>query len=490
MNDFLFNILIGELDIEDRIEFMEKCNRLLLNDEIFIKDNFKVKNMDLTFNLLTSLCTYYINNSVKRNPKISQRLKKINLKRIYFLVVKELTENEKKVNKVLIDNLYKDYYEICEKCNWNEEFIRYSRRKSRIIENVSNDKFTYSEIVILNETTTEQIIEYGYFYAKSILKKDRSKKIREIMNDRLYILFDMIIKKKNNKQIIEYLNINYQNIEINELKAKLPKFLKYYSIVEDISDDKELDKIKNILEFEIDNKFTKILKKVKNNSESKQGNNEKVLTKEIIIEKSYKNLNLFLEGKYRSIKQFCREMHISISTFKEYISTIETIDKELYDRVAEQIKMQTSIRKANVNDGLLKIVYYIENGIELEDDTIKEFDLLDCYELTGISLINIRCLLNRSGLSEEELKIIRDFLNKYRNCKNISENAIYMERNIVIIDNQNYEVSDIEKRRAIEYLKANNIPLLNVTYNLALKKILNGNLKKTTKKLQLHNFSE
>ena len=115
MNDFLINYLIGDLDIEERIEFMRKCSKLLLNDEIFIKDSYVINSINLTFTLLVSICNYYLANSTKNNFEISERLKRINLKRLYFLVAKKLSEEEKKTNKIVIENLYKEYYVLCEK---------------------------------------------------------------------------------------------------------------------------------------------------------------------------------------------------------------------------------------------------------------------------------------------------------------------------------------------------------------------------------------
>ena len=486
MNDFLINYLIGDLDIEERIEFMRKCSKLLLNDEIFIKDSYVINSINLTFTLLVSICNYYLANSTKNNFEISERLKRINLKRLYFLVAKKLSEEEKKTNKIVIENLYKEYYVFCEKCNWNESLLFKSREKAKNIDNIYNKKFTFSEIVILNELRVEQIIEYGSFYAKEMLGKNRNKKIRQLMNTDNYEFFYMLLTEKDNQKIIEYLNDNYHTFDLNKIKKLIPKFIQNYSIIENIDEQKRLENIEKKLEIMLETTIVNILNEIRNSLNIKKSsiNNVSIKTENETCQKRAKKIvKLYIDGNYRNIKHFCKDLHMGISTFNSYIKLVKQIDEELYNQIEERLKMQSSRNISILNNELSKIVYFIKNGVELEDGRVKEFDILDYCKLINLSLENMRCFLNKSNLEMEDLKLIRKFLMQYRNFKMITKNYIYNEKNIVLVNDISHEVTIEEKEKVIEYLENNKIPLLNVTYNTALKRFLSNDLNVKQKKI-------
>lgn len=493
MNDFLINQLIGNLDIEDRINFIKRCNNLLLNDEIFTKENFRVNNIDLTFSLLVSICNYYATNGSRNNQKILERLKAIKLKKIYYQAVKKLTNEEKNKNKVSIDNLFKEYYILCEKCNWNEEVMKKARKNAKNIDNDTNKKFTFNEIVIFNELRVEQIIEYGSFYAKEMLEKNRSKKVRELINSENYHLFVTLLNVTNKKTITEYLIDNYYKLDLKKIKEQIPQFVQNYAIAENITDENALANIEKELIFKIKNTLVAALSEVKGciNKEKSENESKKAsnIENDSIEKQAEKIINLYLNGKYMNIKHFCKENHLGIGTFKSYLKVLEKTKTELYVKIKNKLYEQSKSKYSSINEELNKMLYYIENGVSLDDGTIKEFDIIDCCSLIKIPFISIRSLLNSSDLSIYDLKMIRDFLNVYTNSytdnKNLSRKILFKERNIIILNGQSHEITNDEKEVVIAYLENNNIPLLNTTYNIALKRFFEGTLIQNSKQKKL-----
>jgi len=54
----------------------------------------------------------------------------------------------------------------------------------------------------------------------------------------------------------------------------------------------------------------------------------------------------------------------------------------------------------------------------------------------------------------------------------ITKHSIYMEKNIIIRNDEEYEITFEEKQKAIEYLEKNNIPLNKCTYKLSLNRVI------------------
>lgn len=470
MNDYLINKLTENFDVTDRIEFYHKAKKLLLNDEIFKKSIFKVCGIDLSFTLLVSICTY-LNNSNKNNVELSRQLNKIKLKKLYFLACLDLTEIEKENNRVLIDNLYKEYYDLCEKCNWNERKLKLLTKKAKMLDDDLLKKYTFNEIVILNELQVSEIIDYASFYSRKIMFKVRNKKNRELMNTDEYEFFDMIVKNKPIEEINNYLKNNIKLSTKNKIKSLIPSFITNYSIVENVTNKEVLKQIETKILITIDEiTIPKINLKNENNMSLKS--TENFSEKEINDAKKY--IELYIKGKYRSPKHFCKDMEMKISIFKRYLTIVSQNDNELFNDYQNTVKKHNQIKCALIDEELTKLANYIKNGIQLEDGTIKEFDLLDFYQLETIPFNNIRGLLNKKDITidVEILKTIREFLNRYIMQTKITKHSIYMEKNIIIRNDEEYEITFEEKQKAIEYLEKNNIPLNKCTYKLSLNRVI------------------
>lgn len=469
MNDYLINELIKGFDIKDRIAFFESAKLQILDDEIFTKEIFKIYNIDLTFTLLVSICTYL--NNYKNDIELTNQLKKIKLRKIYFLACLNLTEEEKYNNRILINNLYKEYYELCEKCHWNERKLELLTKKVKTLDKNIIEKYTFNEIVILNELQASEIIQYGAFYSSKIIGKIRNKINRELMNKDEYEFFDMVVKDAKIDEIANYLENNINLSTRNKIVMLIPKFIENYSVVENVTNETVLKKIED----KINSKLDMIITYQK---DRKAKTNKKVEVKKTLseqaTEEAKKNIELYIRGNYRNIKRYCSDMEIKISIFKKYVRIVAQNNPELYKTYQDKLKTHQELRYTLITDDLLKLSNYIKNGIQLEDKTIKEFDLLDFYLLNIIPLSNIRNLLNceKIDIDVEDLKVIRDFLNKYIRQKRIIKQSVFREKNIVLINNIEHEITYEEKQKAIEYLETNKIPLTNITYKLSLNRVI------------------
>ena len=121
----------------------------------------------------------------------------------------------------------------------------------------------------------------------------------------------------------------------------------------------------------------------------------------------------------------------------------------------------------------------IQTGIENENGEIRQFDILDYYQIINISpkrLFDTTVDSLFECCSIEEIKSFNSFAIKSINDKKISVESILSIKHMLLVNGEIREVTDEEKLNVINFLISNKIRLTNDVYSTALKKYFAGEL--------------
>lgn len=202
-------------------------------------------------------------------------------------------------------------------------------------------------------------------------------------------------------------------------------------------------------------------------------------------------INSYIKSKSLTVKQYCEDNEMSAETFERAKRIISLYDKERYTRFNAEQKIKDLIRNKLVTEEIEQMVYLIKNGVELENGTVREFDLIDYYECTNVPPKNLSISINTkkfvpTGISSSDLLEVKKYLHKVTtNIFNF--NPINVERKLndvvkfaekdengKIIEGSFRTIDESEKISLIEYLNAHKIPLIEGTYEAGIRRIRNN----------------
>ena len=231
----------------------------------------------------------------------------------------------------------------------------------------------------------------------------------------------------------------------------------------------------------------KVKSKIKQFEEYKKLINSKhdEIKSQNIIEIATKYISNYLNSDFENQQAFCNQNKISYNYFKYYLEIVKKNNKELYE--AYRIKNEQVIR--NNFDNLINLAETIINKIKygiIENGIKRKFDLLDYYQITDIdpsSLLNILMskrinnwftFLNFVKKHSYSLMLTEKRIEKILNEKEVIN--VEFDESGNMIPNSGYEITKEDKLAVINYLKENNIPLLEEIYYDGLKRYLNNTL--------------
>lgn len=479
MKNIGINLIFKKIKIFNKVDFVKACLYMFENYSSIEKNEYNILNKNISFNVLFFICNHFCDKNKDFDNLLLNKIEEINKLKQNLLVYK-LNDREKKKMMPTIKILFKDYFDLLEKINWNESKLKELQYNLKFKGNIDSS-YTNEDICILVNDDAKKIFECAKFYAKNVLNKSRSNSVIEIMNTKNYQIFTKLMKLNIVKDIKQFTIDNYDKILVNQLLDKLIPFIKNYSIVENIRDLKKLESIRGSLERKLLDIVIPSHKKI---------------TENILSDKSYKkeqirvHKNEKLSKKYNLIESylvdsldiniFCSNNNITLDEFDKVLKYIESHDYKL-------AKMCRAKIKEDKKKEIQKIARMIKNGIKTKNG-IREFDLLDYYLNTYVSFGVIRNVINEIEFSKEELESLRVFLKKYMYTKFIVKETIYKERVTVLLNNLPYVITKEDKDIVFEFLEENNIPLSDKTYIIALRRYLNNELleqKTNEKQLQL-----
>lgn len=215
------------------------------------------------------------------------------------------------------------------------------------------------------------------------------------------------------------------------------------------------------------------------------------------LKKARKVVNEFLDNENLTFDEFLEVHNMAKETFKKYINAINMYDKELYDKYINAISSKKKENEDNINLELKLLEEGILNGYE-ENGLKREFDIIDYLLITKIPITKI----GRFNLNSVDKKV-RATLNKFKNnykyvnkedkreLNNIMENSrtfgVKFDNKGNIIPGSGRTITNEERDNLINYLRERDLPVNNCTYNIILKRYINGFIDFTNAKKKILN---
>ena len=314
-------------------------------------------------------------------------------------------------------------------------------------------------------------------------------KARHLTNKRIESLFEFyykIIKVRKKEELIELCKNSFYPFNIANLHDFTVKYTECFN-KKDMFDE-IYDNLMKKLEF---------YKEYRKPLSIEEANEARRITKE---EGDLSYLNTarevvldFIESEYSSIKEFLyyynknrlrRNIHvyeITEQNFKKYLSVLKKYDNTIYMMYETKVNQISERNYVILCKIASKIVEKIKNGV-IENGETREFDLLDYYFETKLSPETILKILQYNHSPDE--KIFRQFANKYKYKRRIDHMVGLMDENHTLeiefdsegnlISESGIKITNEEKKKVIEYLKENHIPLYDRVYYIALKRYVNN----------------
>lgn len=174
-----------------------------------------------------------------------------------------------------------------------------------------------------------------------------------------------------------------------------------------------------------------------------------------------------------SIKDFYTINNIDRKEFNIYIDIVRKHNSELYK---EYIKKKNNI-DANSIKNINTIKEMIINNVK-ENNKQRKFELFDYFQLTTLNLQEFYELIE-SELTHEELKIVKSFvLNNIHILKERRPLSKTRSKLIYTIDGNIVESTKEDEEDVKQYLKENNIPIIEPLYIQAMRRHIENKVYK------------
>ena len=445
---------------------------------------------------------------------------------------KEIKEKYSKIDKVILEEAYNLYFTLdnfLEKENYQKKKIEFIK-KHKIYGDILKDYVRAYGFIYLNipiEETNQKIRSIGATVNRvsnntsglesSIYYILHNNDIKDIVIK--YHITPYIVKLVANEYTISNEEAIYISNKVNNAIKELEKEYKYihysvaFSKLENTDDKEEIKQIvlnnndlltitnlkyflttyRIALSKKEQNKLKELLlEKIQmardeiklDRKEIKEKNKERDI--ELLLEKI--DFNTFLNKEIKTVNDFCSIMEITNDTFNKCLLYLKEHDNELYLKIKNKLydskKRDYKILVNKIN----KIVDEIINGVKLEDGSKRSFEILDYFLSTKLDFkdfIDIYIKAN-PNINNKQLKDIKTFFSKNKLTTKVNITTEINGTNILIIENNPYEVKKQEKYETINYLKRNNIPLYTKVYSQALRRHIVGNLIEEEKTFTKH----
>lgn len=465
--------------MEDK-ELFEKLFDMFMSDNFGKKSTYYDEKQNKQFNY--SDIVYYMNRYFGKN---------IDDEKVYLYHAKKRERNTLVASK--IKNEFNEF--VNGDVNYIESAINYIRKysskedvelyKKALIEyykKFSNLLNSYEENGFVDLEKQVPLSKIMHEYVLFILKEDYAnyKKRKSLIKAKSYKYLTILLSSSN---LEDFAREIYENNLVENLNSS--------KISEFISNHKDLYQLTNEEVKNLEKELTIKLSKVK--AYIKKIRNKDIKEKEkLIIEKYEKEkLNLcnklvqnYINSNFNSIKLFCEKNQISYENFKRCVNIVKKYNRKLYDLLIKTIDNQNTKKNVIITNILNEIKDGIVNGIELDDETKRPFDIIDYYMITNIPFDKLSNFFTKdsykNNLSKREFVLVRRFISKCNNSAILKEREILKEKYTLLVNGIEYQVTENDKMEVIDYMNKNNIPLYMIFYRTVLKRYLSNNLPELT----------
>ena len=378
--------------------------------------------------------------------------------------------------------------------------VEYDKMLEEWLSSSSKRRLLYD--IVGGEDYIEMQENFGKYLDQELQKDDYQYKEALILMDKYDISYDMLVKLLNKygerytdnlvriKKGIEKIGLEKRQQIYKRKDGKISVLLKEIEKAQDEESIKRLldDENAKSLYYYVTNyvvvhcgdKSSKEREKIARDLKMKilryLRNGRKVLQKEEdeiddkYIEEAYSILSEFIDNEgFSRVAEFCYINNIEIDTFNEMVAIVKKYNQELYLEYLNKINRLRNKEYAILLEKINLILIGLKYGV-MEDDEKRSFDLLDYYNITRLSFDDM-LRIARDGMNNiEDIRVLGQFVGKYKNIKNITVDEILKMKIIV----KERIISEEEKMEVINYLSDRNLPLNSCLFSLVLKRFMNG----------------
>lgn len=212
--------------------------------------------------------------------------------------------------------------------------------------------------------------------------------------------------------------------------------------------------------------------------------------KEELLSKAKRLIKDFIGNYLSSKEEFCASNNIDISYFDRCLALVERTDEGLYRIYLSKIETTLFEKRELLKPKVALLLSCIKNGIPVDENTRREFDLIDYYQIIGEPFEDIADAADEFLISQDP-NIIRAFVSP-----NFIRNDIYQNRTVLpltpngvskMLDGSHTvkkdgivrEITSAEKQYVVDFLNSHSIPISEKTYSIAMRRYLKGQLVET-----------
>ena len=195
-----------------------------------------------------------------------------------------------------------------------------------------------------------------------------------------------------------------------------------------------------------------------------------------IIEKATFVIFDFLNSN-KNIDEFCKDRNINRKDFQQFLLILRESRPNLYKEYERKIDFIEDSYIKSLENTITNIINNICNGLKQDDGSIKKYQYLDYCLETNLSFETFYKYAEKLGLINlSNRQLIKNFISRNANNKPLKTNEVLKTSYNVLLNGNQYRVSELEKLQALEYMRDLNLPQEVKIYKQVIKRYLDGNL--------------
>lgn len=201
-----------------------------------------------------------------------------------------------------------------------------------------------------------------------------------------------------------------------------------------------------------------------------------------ILDKAKDAIADYIASDASSLKEYVKSRDMSLSTLTYYLDILILCEDPLYETYKISALEKEEFEKTKQISNGVEVINKLQNGVLLEDGSIRDFDLIDYYEMMNIKPKAAVNLLKKY-ISNHQLVGLKIFSQRYLEDKELTPKDVSIKLNErleincqkdkrgIFVRGTGKVISDDEKLAVINYILNKRIPLTDGTYESGLARV-------------------
>lgn len=201
-----------------------------------------------------------------------------------------------------------------------------------------------------------------------------------------------------------------------------------------------------------------------------------------ILDKAKDAIADYIASDASSLTEYAKSRDMSLSTLTYYLDILILCEDPLYETYKISALEKEEFEKTKQISNGVEVINQLQNGVLLEDGSIRDFDLIDYYEMMNIKPKEAVNLLKKY-ISNHQLVGLKIFSQRYLEDKELTPKDVSIKLNErleincqkdkrgIFVRGTGKVISDDEKLAVINYILNKRIPLTDGTYESGLARV-------------------